>query len=91
MTTQVPIEKFCRLDQLQKGDKATILGLAEPTDNQPAFIRSRLMELGFIPGEKISILAKSILGCDPIAIRVGDGTFALRNLEASMVFVDPNR
>jgi ferrous iron transport protein A len=80
-------QKICDLAQLKKGDRATIIGLAEADIDRPEFIRSRLMELGFFQGEEISIVAESFPGRDPMAVRVGCSTFALRRLEASMIYV----
>lgn len=81
------LQKICNLAQLKKGDQATIMGLANADETRPEFIRSRLTELGFSQGEKISIIAESFPGKDPIAVRVGNSTFALRRLEASMIYV----
>ncbi|MDL2283747.1 ferrous iron transport protein A [Oxalobacter sp. OttesenSCG-928-P03] len=81
------LQKICNLAQLRKGDSATIMGLADADANRPEFVRSRLMELGFFQGEKISIVAESFPGRDPMAVRVGNATFALRRLEASMIYV----
>ena len=80
-------QKICNLAQLKKGEYATIMGLADANADRPEFVRARLMELGFFQGEKISIVAEPFPGCDPIAVRVGNTTFALRRLEASMIYV----
>jgi Fe2+ transport system protein FeoA len=45
-----------------------------------------LQELGFIPGEHVSILAKASFG-GPIAVRVGSSVFALRVEEAASIKV----
>lgn len=81
------LQKICHLAQLKKGDCATIMGLADADADRPEFIRARLMELGFSQGEKISIVAESFPGRDPMAVRIGSSTFALRRLEASMIYV----
>ena len=50
----------------------------------------RLIELGFLPGESVRIVAKARAGCEPIAVRVGDqATFALRAREAALIGVRP--
>ncbi len=89
MTLNPPIQlqQISNLSQLNKGDCATIMGLANGDDSKPEPIRTRLLELGFLPGEKISIIAESFFGKDPIAVRIGNATFALRRLEASMIYV----
>lgn len=81
------LQKICNLAQLRKGDCATIMGLADADTDKPEFVRVRLMELGFTQGEKISIVAQSFPGRDPMAVRIGGSTFALRQLEASMIYV----
>lgn len=47
----------------------------------------RLDELGFLPGEQVSVLATGVPGQDPMAVRVGNSTFALRRAEAECVMV----
>ena len=47
----------------------------------------RLLEIGFLPGETVRVVARGGVGGDPIAVRVGQVTFALRRQEASMVQV----
>ncbi len=81
------LQKICDLAQLKKGDSATIIGLAQADADRPEFIRARLMELGFFQGEHIAIVAESFPGRDPMAVRIGSSTFALRRLEASMIYV----
>jgi len=48
----------------------------------------RLAELGFLPGERVRVLARALFG-DPIAVRLGSGTFALRRFEADCIQLDP--
>lgn len=45
----------------------------------------RLEELGFLPGERVTLLMRGWPGGDPIAVRVGHSTFALRRAEAACV------
>jgi ferrous iron transport protein A len=51
----------------------------------------RLAELGFLPGEKLRILARGLMARDPIAVRIGTGTFALRLFEAACIRVCPEQ
>jgi hypothetical protein len=44
-------------------------------------------ESGFVPGETVQVLARGAWGGDPLAVRVGQATFALRHQEAAMVQV----
>lgn len=46
-----------------------------------------LEELGFIPGEHVALLARGLPGGDPLVVRVGQSTFALRRAEAACVRV----
>jgi ferrous iron transport protein A len=47
----------------------------------------RLRELGFLPGERVRVLAKGFPAGDPIAVRIGHATFALRRFEADLIEV----
>ena len=49
----------------------------------------RLDELGFLPGERVLVLTRGRPGGDPLAVRVGHSTFALRRIEAACVRVRP--
>lgn len=46
-----------------------------------------LEEIGFIPGEQVMVMARSLPGGDPLVVRVGGSTFALRLVEAACVHV----
>lgn len=48
---------------------------------------SRLRELGFIAGEPVRVLRRCQPGGEPLAVRVGVSTFALRRAEADCVLV----
>jgi ferrous iron transport protein A len=49
----------------------------------------RLEEIGFLPGERVMVMARAQPGGDPLAVRVGHSTFALRRAEAACVLVRP--
>jgi ferrous iron transport protein A len=49
----------------------------------------RLEEIGFLPGERVVVLRRGVPGGDPLAVRVGHSTFALRRAEAACVRVRP--
>ena len=55
----------------------------------------RLMEIGFVEGERLSVVAFGQPGDDPIGVRIGgrggSSTFALRRQEAGCVWVWPDR
>lgn len=79
---------------------APVMGLHTLAVNQPARVVDlvseqegdenlllRLMEIGFLPGETVRIVATGFPGPDPLAVRIGQATFALRRHEASRVLV----
>lgn len=47
----------------------------------------RLLELGFVEGETLRVIAHGFPGNEPIAVRIGNTTFALRRFEADHVLV----
>ena len=77
----------CTLAQLKKGEKAMITGFALSDGDESCQLCRRLFEMGFVQGESVSIVAEAFPMRDPLAVRVGDATFALRHREASLVHV----
>ena len=51
-------------------------------------IKGQLEDIGFLPGEQVTLLRKGLLGKGPYMVRVGASTFALRQAEARMITVD---
>jgi ferrous iron transport protein A len=49
----------------------------------------QLEEVGFFPGEQVMVMARGFPGGDPLVVRVGLSTFALRGAEAACVEVAP--
>lgn len=79
------------LDALATGQSATVVHLApgERREGDAGVdVSRRLMELGFVPGERIRMLKRQP-GGDPVAVRVGQSTFALRRFEAALVSIQP--
>lgn len=77
------------LSQLFKGESATVVDIGSATvDSASIHLFRRLAELGFMPGETVKVLRKSF-GGEPIAVRVGSSTFALRKYEADQIKVEP--
>ena len=75
------------LARLHKGARGVVSAIAEDTSaGADAGVR-RLMELGFVPGERIEVIAELRPGGDPIAVRIGCSIFALRRREAQAVLV----
>lgn len=78
------------LDTLAAGQSGTVIHLA-PGDQAAAGVdvARRLMELGFVPGELVRVLKRGVPGGDPLAVKVGQSTFALRRFEAALISVKP--
>lgn len=76
------------LIDMEKGQVMRVTRVAAP-DGVPAETVRRLCELGFLPGEKVRIVAVGALGREPLAVRVGSATFALRLAEAQCIQVTP--
>lgn len=66
---------------------AEITGFATPATDDQANTLLRLLEVGFLPGETVRLMASGMPGRDPLAVRVGQSTFALRRHEAALVRV----
>ncbi|MET0267301.1 MAG: FeoA family protein [Duganella sp.] len=78
------------LDALTVGASATVTRVAtsDVADDGVSLSR-RLMELGFVPGEKVRLLKRGVPGGEPLAIKVGNATFALRRFEAALISIQP--
>jgi ferrous iron transport protein A len=55
---------------------------------EPAELERRLIELGFVEGATVELLHQGLFGRDPIAVRVAEGTIALRRREAMAIMVE---
>ena len=75
------------LDGLKIRTPALVAGLLPARDEREHSTLLRLLEIGFAPGESVQVLARGAWGGDPLAVRVGHATFALRQQEAAMVQV----
>lgn len=78
------------LDALKAGQSATVIHLAPSAraGTEGVDVSRRLMELGFVPGERIRMLKRGLPG-GPLAVKVGQSTFALRRFEAALVSIQP--
>ena len=47
----------------------------------------QLQDLGFIPGERVTLMVRGRSAADPLVVRVGLSTYALRSAEAACVHV----
>jgi len=77
------------LSDLAKGQSARVVGVVPSAPDVPADLTRRLADLGFLPGERVHVLARGPLGGEPVAVRVGTATFALRRLEADCIRIAP--
>ncbi len=78
------------LDALMVGQSGTVIHLAPGSlADAGVDVSRRLMELGFVPGEQVRVLKRGVPGGDPIAVKVGQSTFALRRFEASLISIKP--
>lgn len=76
------------LSDLNKGEEATILGFEAERCKDIEFARDledRLLEIGFEEGLTVKILHEGPISRDPIAVRIGQMTVALRRMEAAAV------
>lgn len=69
------------LDHLQKGQKAIIKSFLNEA------ISSKLIEMGCLPGENVSLSKTAPLGC-PMAINISGYELSLRKDEASSVMIE---
>ena len=77
------------LDQLPTAQWATVLDMPLPREAEDRELVLRLTEIGFVPGEAVRIVATGPSGREPLAVRLGHTTFALRRHEASFIRVAP--
>ena len=75
------------LSALTPGTVGSVLGVGR-TDGAFTPTERRLIELGFVSGERIEVLAQAMPGGDPFVVRVGITTFALRRREVETVWVE---
>lgn len=80
------------LATLRKGARGVVTQVLEGDagivgDEAAATIGRRLIEIGFVPGERVQIIEEVWPGGDPMAVRIGSTVFALRRREARAVLV----
>ncbi len=90
MNATTPMEErlLQSLGTLRPGTRGTIVHfdiLAE--DGSHSDLADRLREIGFAENLEVEVLHQSPFGRDPIAVRVGKMTIALRRKEANIVKV----
>lgn len=77
---------------LRKGNRGVVTSVRDDAqslgDEAQSTVSRRLLELGFVPGESIEVIGEIWPGRDPMAVRLGNTTFALRRREADSVQVE---
>lgn len=77
------------LDQVQENLPFRILSIKGDDTTPETMEKSRqLHELGFIKGEQVVLLRRTQPGSDPLVVRIGSSTFALRKAEASCIEIE---
>lgn len=74
------------LDRLDLQARAIVRQITPPPDLPEWALW--LSEIGFLPGENVQVIARGAPGGDPLVVRIGDSTFALRKAEAVCVQVE---
>ena len=80
-------EPSISLCEIERGATAVVAAIGSPATEQDSELVLRLIELGFVPGETLRVIAHGQPGNEPIAVRLGGTTFALRRLEAGYIRV----
>ena len=76
------------LADLPLGMSARVVGVRPAGASREAReLALRLLEIGFMEGEPVRVIAQGHPGREPIAVRVGGTTFALRRFEAEQVMI----
>ncbi|MEO8652970.1 MAG: FeoA family protein [Ramlibacter sp.] len=78
------------LTRLGTGAAGTVASVRAPLPGQDPELVLRLIEIGFLPGEPVRVIARGQPGNEPIAVRLGHTTFALRRFEADFIQVEGN-
>lgn len=81
-----PAPNDCRLAGLSRGACGVVQGIRNDRAGDSA-LELRLAELGFVHGERFEVLAEAWPGRDPIVVRIGSTTLALRRREAASIAV----
>lgn len=76
-------EKQMNLAEVKKGLPAIVVDVVDAYEQDP--IARRLRELGFVAGEPVRVVARGLLGGNPLVVQVGATRFALRKKEAQRI------
>ena len=87
LSTTIPFPAHLSLADASIGEVLTVNKVLAPK-GMPEWA-TQLEDIGFLAGERVSIMARGMPGGDPLVVRVGLSTFALRLVEAACVQVTP--
>ena len=76
------------LMELPIGVTAHVHGIRPGERAESRELALRLLEIGFVEGEQVRVVAHGHPGREPLAVRIGGTTFALRRFEAERVLVE---
>lgn len=79
------------LAEAAPGQTLEVVGLQPPALAGGDAWQQQLADLGFTPGERAVVMRRGWPGADPLAVRIGSSTFALRRAEAGCVLVQAVR
>ncbi|MCA0918800.1 FeoA family protein [Pseudooceanicola nanhaiensis] len=71
-----------------RGRVVCILPIAGNGRLAPSEMERRLIEMGFIEGVEVSVIHEGPFGRDPIAVRVGEATVAMRRRDAMAILTE---
>jgi len=71
------------LSTLPLGHSATLEGI-----DRKHPLRKRLLELGFVPGARVTLVRAAPMG-DPLEVIAGGTHFALRRKDLELIYVEP--
>lgn len=74
------------LGEARPGFRGVVIAIGTHAHDEAAY---RLIEAGFIEGATVEVLHEGPCGRDPMAVRLGDTTLALRRAEANRIRVSP--
>ncbi|MGE5810183.1 MAG: FeoA domain-containing protein [Ignavibacteria bacterium] len=77
------VTEYRTLSSLEIGEDAVVIGISKACRGQQ---RRRLMDLGVVPGSKITAELKGV-GGDPVAYNIRGATIALRKEQAKQIYI----
>ena len=76
------------LDQLPLQEVGRVRCVRNSLNND--LMPRQLEDIGFVQGEHVQVLKRAWIGGDPMVVRVGLSTFALRKSEAQLIELEPH-